>query len=229
MRKMKLSDLVFDYDLYPRTAVNDQTVRQMLVAYQAGAKFPPFVIDKRSKRVIDGFHRAQMYERADGEDAEVEVVEKTYKDDAAMYRDAIEYNAKHGRPLSTCDRVHCIVRAEELGIELEQIAATLQITVDVAGKLRVERVGEMVRTPGMGAKTPGPVALKQTIRHMAGQGLTVAQCEANTHLGGMNQAYYVYQLIILIEADLLDSDNEKLIEALRKLHGLLDGVLCAQS
>jgi len=69
------------------------------------------------------------------------------------------------------------------------------------------------------------VPLKQTIRHMRGRNLTKEQSAANDKLSGMNQSFYVNQLITLIESKLLDSEDEQLFERLKHLHGLLEELL----
>jgi len=60
---------------------------------------------------------------------------------------------------------------------------------------------------------------------MAGKELTPEQAEANRRLSGMEQLFYVNQLILLIENDLLDRSNEKLLAGLARLRELLDGVV----
>ena len=66
--------------------------------------------------------------------------------------------------------------------------------------------------------------MKQTIRHMAGKNLNEGQVTANDKLSGMNQLFYVNQLITLIENDLIDYSNEDLIEGLTKLQDLISGL-----
>ena len=222
MRKVPLAELVLDFDLYPRADVDSQHVHYMAEAFNAGATLPPLVIDKATKRVVDGFHRVRMYRRVLPEGSKVEVLEKTYKNDAELFLDAMRYNAGHGRTLTTFDRAHCVLLAERFKIKPEQNATALQLTVDAVGKLRIERVGTL---RSYGKSSERHIPLKRTIAHMSGQTLTKAQYEANDKLSGMNQLFYVNQLVTLIKNDLLDTENEKLLEGLRVLHELLDGVV----
>ena len=60
---------------------------------------------------------------------------------------------------------------------------------------------------------------------MAGKKLSKPQEAANRKLSGMNQVFYVNQLITLIEADLLDKENDELLAKLQQLQVLLDGLL----
>lgn len=213
MKKYALSELVLDFDLYPRGSVDMHHAGEIADAIQAGAAIPPIVIDKKSKRVADGFHRWKAYRRLFGEDHKVDCVEKDYKDDAELFVDAMRFNASHGRALTIHDKTHCLILAEKLGIGPDLVTGALNITTARIGQLRTERIGKI---------GPANVALKQTIRHMAGKSLTVKQGEANDKLSGMNQMFYVNQLITLIENDLIDEANVDLADGLRRLRKLLD-------
>jgi hypothetical protein len=225
MRNVRLSELVLDFAFYPRAEVNKQHIGYMLEAHNAGTEFPPIVIDKKSKRVIDGFHRHGMYKRALGDDATVEVIEKTYKNQQAMLIDAMRMNSAHGRVLSTFDRSRCILLAERLKITHADIASALHITAEKVGELRTERVGALHARKRNGKGTDIPI--KRTIRHMSGKRLTQSQSDTNDKLGGMEQLFYVHQLTMLIEHDLIDLENEGLMAGLGKLRKLLDKMLVA--
>lgn len=221
MRMIKLAELVLDYSIYPRTQTDNNHVRYLMIAVQGGATLPPIIIDKKSKRVIDGFHRVTGWRRID-KHGEIEVIEKTYKNDSEMFAEAMRLNAQHGRNLAPYDRMHCIIRAEEMGMTYEQIAKELCLTVEAIGEMRAGRCGEM----RVGNKMKS-FPIKRTIQHMAGKKLTKAQFEANDKLGGMNQLFYVNQLIELIEADLLDLSNERLMERLADLVKALESLKIA--
>lgn len=63
--------------------------------------------------------------------------------------------------------------------------------------------------------------LKNTVRHLAGKVLTTKQVDGNVKAGGMNQLFYVNQIVNLLENDLLDFSNMKLIDRLQYLKELL--------
>ena len=220
MRTLKCSELVMDFDLYPRNNIDTHNVRSIANARAAGIEMPPVIADKKSKRVVDGFHRLREKILTDGPDSDIEVIEKTYKDDAAMFLDAMRLNATHGARLDPCDRTRCTIIAERLSIPLEAVAGALNMPADKLGALRDDRT----------AKGAGGLAipLKRTNRHMAGKRLTKRQQEANERSSGMNQAFYVNQVIDLIEAKLLDEEDDNLLERLRHLHGLLETLLVSQ-
>jgi hypothetical protein len=217
MKTMKAVELVLDFDLYPRGNIDAHNVKNLCNALEAGAELPPIVIDKKSKRVIDGFHRRKAHLQTFGDDAEVAVVEKSYKDDAAMFLDAVRYNGAHGAKLDPFDRARCTIIAERLSIPLDAVAGALNMPVDKLAALHTTRT----------AKDSGglTIPIKRTFRHMAGRKLNKRQESANERSSGMNQVFYANQLIDLIEAKLLDKDDEKLLERLLVLHGLLEELL----
>lgn len=221
--KVKLAELVLDYDAYPRVQTDAHTVTMMLESFKAGIKFPPIVICKKTKRVSDGFHRAKMYYRALEPTGVIECEPRNYKTEAEFLLDATVMNNHHGRALTQFDRVHCILRAEALGIKSAQIAAALGITSEAVGKLTANRVGtlKLAKRNGQGTRVP----IKRTIQHMSGKRLTKAQHEANAKLGGMQQLFYVNQLITLIENELVDIENKALMDGLKRLDGLLSPLL----
>jgi hypothetical protein len=216
--KIKLSEVVLDFNVYPRADVDSQHVGYLREAEDSGAELPPIVVDSKSKRVVDGFHRVRMWQHKYKEEPNktVPCIFKTYPDESALLLDAIRYNASHGRTLTRYDRTHCILLADDLRIAAEDLAMALSMTVEKIGLLKTERVGTLQT-----GKTSRPMALKRTIRHMSGRTMSKHQREINDRLGGMNQSFYVNQLIMLIEADLLDWADEQLIKRLSILFNVL--------
>lgn len=220
MKKHKVSELVEDFDVYPRGHVDSQHVGYIVAALEAGAGMPPIVIDKKTKRIVDGFHRKRATQRHAGDDAQIECVERTFKSEADLLLEAIRLNANHGRTLSQFDRARCITLADKLEIDSELLASAMTMTVDAVEELRVDRLATE-------KDSKLTVPIKRTIRHMAGKSLNKRQMEANGRLSGMNQQFYVNQVIELIEAGLLDTENEPLMKALDKLRSLLESQLVA--
>ena len=216
MRKLKASELVFDGGVYPRGRVDPQNIGYIAQAIQAGAAMPPVVVCKKSKRIVDGIHRVRANQKLYGMDAEIECVEKTYRNDQELFKDAMRYNSVHGQNLTTFDRSHCVQLAESLGIDDAAVAECLNVSPDWIGKLRTDR-------SAVSGKLHVPI--KRTIAHKAGQTLTKEQVGANEKLSGMNQVFYVNQIITLIESDLLNLADDNLMERLKKLHELLSGLL----
>lgn len=214
MRQFPIDKVVVDYGLYPRQQKDSHHVAEMRKAEEAGVVFPPIIIDKKTKTVIDGVHRVGMWELQ--KYTMIPVIEKTYRNKAEMFLDAMRYNADHGRALSTYDRAHSVIVAADLGLSDDAIAGALLVTVDRVNELRVNKSA----TTGGGALTRS-VAIKRTIRHMAGRRLTASQVETNKKLGGMAQLFYVRQLLMLYRSKLLDTSNEELLSELEELKALI--------
>lgn len=210
MKMLPVSEIVLDFDLYPRQSINTQHVTEMCEAAKAGVDFPPVVIDRKSKRLTDGFHRHRKAIRL--KESEIAVVEKTYKNEAEMLLDAIRMNANHGRVLTTYDRSHCIILAGRMKITDNVVATAMSITTDRLKSLRIDRTATV-----KAGRTIEAVPLKRTVRHMAGRKLTKAQVVANAKLSGMNQQFYVNQLLTLITSGMLDREDEKLMGLLVEL------------
>ena len=217
MKKIKLAEVILDFSLYPRSDVDAQHISYMREAEDSGVKLPTIVIDSKSKRVIDGFHRVRMWRHKYDDNHEIDVIEKTYKNEAEMFLDAIRYNASHGRILTRYDRTHCILLSEKFKIAPKNLASALSMTVEKLGKLKIGRIGEL-----RVGKTTQSIPLKRTISHKHGQKLTKRQSEVNDKLGGMNQVFYVNQIIMLIESGLLDINNKQLLERLNVLFQALN-------
>jgi len=220
MKKYLLSALVLDFDLYPRGSIDNHHVTQIAAAISAGCSMPPIVIEKASKRIVDGFHRWKAYRRLYGEEYSTNCIEKIYPGDSQLLLDAMRFNASHGRALTQHDKTHCILLAQKLKISSELVAEALNLTSERIGKLKTDRIGTI------GSQ---PLALKQTIRHMSGRKLTKRQASANEKLSGMNQMFYVNQLLTLLETDLIDTANTDLRSRLARLQEAISDFLKKQA
>jgi hypothetical protein len=227
MPQMKLADIILDWTLYPRQKVDRTHVGHIADAIRSGTTMPPVMVDKKSRRLVDGFHRWHAQRRVHGEDAKIAVQLHEYADDAAIYYAAGEFNATHGRAMTPFDRLHYISRAQELGIDPARIATVLNTTVERIQELTISRtaiIGGDSKVEGPGRRVP----LKRTIRRLAGSTLTPRQEQANDRLSGMQASFYVNQVIELLEAELVDWDDADMLERLRRLEGLLTAALAAQ-
>jgi hypothetical protein len=220
MKKIKAAELILDFALYPRNNLDNVHVRHLTTALEAGAELPPVVIDRKSKRVIDGFHRVRAVLRFSGEDGELVTIEKDYKNEAAMFLDAMKYNAVHGAKLDSADRVHCVIVAEGLRIPLETVAGALHIPAERLGALRQNRTAKSRNLT---------IPLKRTFHHKAGQKLTQRQLETNERSSGMNQSFYVNQLIDILESNLLERQDKNLMKRLSVLRHLLEKIFSASA
>lgn len=205
------ASLVLDFGLYPRHQLIGVNLRTLNEALDAGETLPSVIVDRTSKRVIDGFHRVTLALRRD-EDIAVEW--RTYKDDAAMFLDAVALNARHGVPLEPFDRARCLEIADGFGIGVSTLASALAVNVDVLGALRATRT----------AFTPkgAPVTIKRSLRHKAGTKLTEKQVKANERSSGWPVSFHANQIVEAIEADLVPDDAQTR-DAIARLKRVLRG------
>ncbi len=135
MRTMPASELVFDPTVYPRHEVDGDHVFNMVEAIRANVKFPPIVICRKSKRIVDGVHRHRANTRLCGADCAVPVVEKDYANDKDLFLDAVRYNALHGKNLARDDRVKIAEIGDRLKIDKSKLGDALKISQSVLGGL----------------------------------------------------------------------------------------------
>lgn len=213
--KIPVGAIVYDESVYPRGHVDGQNVSYMAEAMESGTTFPPVVIEKGTNRLADGRHRCKAFSKLYGEGAKIDAIVKVYDTDGDLFLDAVRLNAHHGCKLSRHDRAHIAIAAESLKIDPKYVANALNMRLDAFTSLSIDRRATLNKN-GM-----QPIALKRTILHKRGQMLTERQADANRKLSGMSQMFYVNQVITLIEAELLDDQNEELMKRLAELGGLI--------
>ncbi|MHC4951736.1 MAG: ParB N-terminal domain-containing protein, partial [Planctomycetota bacterium] len=201
--------------------IDSYHVKSMVDSLIAGVELPAIIADKKSLRIADGFHRVKAVKKLYGEKGEVTAILKNYKSDIDLFLDAVKYNSGHGRTLTKYDKTHCVLRAGELNISDLQISNALKMTKEKAGELKIFRTGNQKIKIGTRKFTRRKIPIKNTINHMAGKDLTQVQVDVNERLSGMAQLFTVNQIIMLIESDLIDKENEKLMKALKRLSNLL--------
>jgi hypothetical protein len=212
-KELPIEKLIEDFNLYPRHAVDSVTVGQYADALKTGAVFPPIRADAKTHKVIDGFHRLAAHRRA-GINQILVQLEQT-KDEADLFMRAVEANGAHGHRYTAFDYARILLQARELGLEREKLAIALNVP-----PTRLEDIERgFAKTSTNGHKD---IPLKRSITHMAGREMTPAQVEANDKLGGMKQTFYVNQVILLLESDLINLEDQSLLARLAVLADLLE-------
>jgi hypothetical protein len=97
-REIKLTDVIFREDLYPRIETNASTVQQYAESIEV---LPPIEINQRNE-LIDGWHRWTAHKTANADMIKVFVTPT--QSDAELLELAIERNSKHGLQLSQSDK-----------------------------------------------------------------------------------------------------------------------------
>lgn len=188
-----LERLVEDFDIYPRTMVSGPHVTAICDAISTGEDLPPIVVDKKSMRIIDGFHRTRAAKRLKLESIECEL--RTYKSEADLFADAVRLNASHGRPLVPFERKRAVEILRRLGTDDRKIISIV--------KIPMERIVSITSRFSMSEESGEQRAVKASHESMIGGGsMTAAQESADHKRDGMNPTYHANQLIIALESEL---------------------------
>jgi len=217
--KIKLAELVEDFDLYPRSDVDSAHVATLAYALEAGEKFPPIIIDEKSKRIVDGFHRRRAYLRVLGDEGEIEVEARRYPSDKEMYIDAMRYNARHGRALAGSEQTGAILKAQRFHVSIDVIASSLGVTQERVESIIQHKVGTI---KGVRMADGRMIALKGSVHHL--KILSHEQAEAMDMFPGQPQVLLLRQLNKLIETDCIETENPQVIAELRRLRDALNGM-----
>lgn len=146
--RVKISDLTYDPELYPRlgptetAGVNWYLINRYANEMRAGAEFPPInigIIDDKSyprhgKMIInDGVHRWKAYAKLGVKVVDVKV--KHYDTELDFLKAATEPNVKHGRCIPYRDKSRLLDRFREYGLEDDEISKLILVPMDKIAEL----------------------------------------------------------------------------------------------
>ena len=197
MSKIKVTELVWDAEIYPRLAISDVHVGQIADALRSGATIPPIIVDAKTKRIVDGVHRWRATQRVFGTDAEISCEEREFESENALFLAAIEANADHGLRYSAFEQTKNILRAEERGISRDVLSKVMRVTPE-----KLERIVETKTGFRRVGNDDVREALKPALRPLKGKRLSKEQQAANQYSGGLGASYYINQTILLVKAGL---------------------------
>lgn len=210
---VRLADLVEDLDFYPRTQVSSVNVANLISALEAGCELPAIVADRKSKRIVDGFHRRRAYLKVLGNDASVQVELRSYTTDSDMFSDAVSINAQHGLPLQEIEKRRVVLRMQDLGIDDDRIAVALHTTPAKVTKIQV-KVATVVDDNGGSIRLE---PLKKPTFHFQGNQMTQVQAKAHRSAPGTSYLLTVRQLRDAVKFDLINRADGRMVEALTAL------------
>jgi len=219
LKRVKVSELVFDFDIYPRYKVDslDSTnLNHLRDAIRAGISLPPIIINEKDNRIVDGFHRARAVWDVMGASGEIDAEARSYKSDAEMFLEAGRLNCKHGLKMNQKDRAHFLIKAMDMGIPAETIAEALGMDV----KRMNEFIEERIAKTSDGQSIPLPYGA----RRLAGKTLNKKQEHYARTANGCLPEMYARMLLNALNADVLEL-NEKTMKLLRKLYNRLGEIL----
>jgi len=118
---MKVADVVYRKDLYPRFKEDQQTIQRYACAID---KLPPIKVNQNNI-LIDGYHRLQAHVLNKIGEINADVI--TTESEKQLKRLAYEYNSKHGMQLKTEEKSNF---AKEMidNMSAQEIASILSVT-----------------------------------------------------------------------------------------------------
>jgi hypothetical protein len=126
-KTIKVSEVVFRKDLYPRIEHNQQKAQE----YAENIEYLPPILVNQHHELIDGFHRwtAHRLKKLD----EITVVVTQTASDAELLERAIETNAKHGLQLSAADKKQMAIKlystSERTSERKKELATLFSVSV----------------------------------------------------------------------------------------------------
>ena len=218
-----LSELKFDEDIYPRQNIDEQHIKQMCCALEGGIVLPPIIVERKTKRIVDGVHRYHAALRREAK--RIDCVLKEYKTEADLFKEAVMLNTGIGLKLGTDDTLHVIQVAERLHLKEIDLCAILRTSISHLRTIQ-NRFGTLEQTI-KGVKQLRKIPLKGSIRHLAGSKLTQEQVDAMESAPGQSYLLSVRQLLDACEHRLLPPQNKHptLWSELQKLADVLGALL----
>lgn len=214
LKQLPISDIKIPPEAYPRVQVDWRQVERYGDALDAGAEFPPIAVamERGQAYVIDGQHRMRAFSARGKQTIECEILDLPRK---RWLLEAASWNDRHGNPLSYQDKLRTIVRLRQAGIGDRDICAGLNLVRDTLAAMLERRV--------VTQREGGAVALKPALAEVASKTshLSAAELERlQRAFSGQKQLAMMLQVIELLERHLISDENERILEALSRLHEL---------
>lgn len=232
IQKVKLAELVEDWDIYPRHDFDSTHVRSIADALASGTPYPgtppegipAIVVARKGMRIVDGWHRAKALRRHFGIGAEVDADVRAYKSEADVVRDAVRLNKGHGRKLDEQDKARSALLLERHGVVIDEIKVILSMPV--------EKIRTITASPGRIVVIPVSSGGNQKIpAKPSGRSpgaasprvLTPEQAEAHRSSSGWSVGQTARQLIRQIETGLTVVEHDPVgVAALWDLHAAIE-------
>ncbi len=219
IKTMKAIELIFDWNLWPRYEAEDldsTNIRRMKEAILAGVELPPVIVDRKSLRLVDGFHRTKAHLKLYGDDADIKVELRDYKNDGEMFLESARLNASHGLPLSPQDRAHVIVKAKKFKIPYPAIAQAIGMDNDKMKEFLEKRTAK--------TRDGRTIPLAGGAMSLAGKTVTKKQEELIEGINGIKAASNAKILLNELESGAFVI-TEKLIQNLKQLNSVIKRIL----
>jgi len=227
--QLQVNRLVKDSSIYPRTQLNLAHVSELAEKLRAGAVLPPVIANRQTLQLVDGFHRVEAYISVFGGDYLIQVDDREYASERDMYSDALSLNTRHGLGIVGAELISAIIKAQNFGFTNLEISRCLSITqtrVETLIRTRVATISQVqpahVQFAPARTQTGALQAVKRSVSHLGGRTITQNQANAMVKLPGISQRLLFEQVRLIVENNMVNSENASIISELRKLKSALD-------
>ena len=134
LRQVKLSDVQFNPDIYPRKAHDPALVQKYAGCLEQIEERSHFMAVAEDLELLDGRHRHLAYLTVDPDQSRtVSVLVYPVTASADKFRLAVKLNSEHGHQLSTDDKKRCVLDGyTKFGMTVEEIAKEASVRKAVA-------------------------------------------------------------------------------------------------
>lgn len=209
---LKISELIFDSNLYPRMKTSWLTAYQYAQAMRSGSTFPPIMVGlfEGKHHVIDGWHRVEALKLLREEYIQAQV--KSYKDKRDMVAEAIRLNSTHGKPLSGHEKARAIYALKQLNFTREEISSIVKVPIDKLTTFESRVIY------GLDGK---PIFLKSVTARAAQKSGGSPEGVNQTKFIGRDLTTLLEQIIEMIDADIYPFEDKTVKELTVKLYALM--------
>ena len=218
-RLLPIGKIEIDKRLYPRMQEDWMTTLEYSDALKSGAEFPPIEVALLNNRfvLIDGLHRIRAYKQ----NKKTHITCNVYKDleEREIYARAVKANIIHGRRLAPIEKAKAILRLKQFKyteVEISKILAMPKANLVSFANKRV-----------CYSPSGREILLKAPLKHLGGTSV-----EEDTNLeniegvfGSKSQTSILEELIVLLENNLLNIKDIKILSRLIKIEGLIEKTL----
>lgn len=128
IRLEKISDLTFEWSLYPRNEVDHKAVVENYAkALDAGAAFPTIKVGlyHGKKIIVDGVHRVNARKLRKIEFVDCSVL--SFDNEAELFAEAVRLNSKHGKAFSKKEMKTNIAKLKKYKFDVKDIVLLTQV------------------------------------------------------------------------------------------------------
>lgn len=225
LKLLQIKDIIWEREFYPRSehCPNWQTVYQYIQAMKSKSEFPPIIVGQEGNiySIIDGVTRFEASKRLKRTEIYGYVIDLP-KD--KWYELSVNLNITNGQRFSPFEVSSIILKFRKLKYPDAKIAQIVRIPIVNIQKLLLGKVAK-VQIGNNVTRNGKPIfedrSIKNVIGHLAGAEVSEDIIQAQSSMYGWSQVDLIAELRSLLEKDLIDFSNIKIVENLRFIDKLI--------